>query len=144
MRRHDVLQDQWTRVLVSAWVRRVDAAHKAMKQQHFDFDAPIDYSKRARESDPQTSHDAAESIVPFAHRHHGVILAALVRIGEGTFEEIARAAGLTPIQTWKRLSELDEKLRCIEKTGRTRPGSSGRQCTIWRVRPQVLAAMSKG
>jgi DNA-binding HxlR family transcriptional regulator len=101
----------------------------------------IDFEKRARGTDVPTSHAAAASIETFGHLHHGKILSALRRIGDGTFYDIARATGeLSPQQVWRRLSELDEKLGLIERVKtpagelEQRRGDTGRKCCVWRLR----------
>jgi hypothetical protein len=65
----------------------------------------------ARTYDPITSHIAAAGTKNFAPEHRQRILDALKTMpnNEGTFAEIARAAGLTESQVWKRLSELERK-----------------------------------
>lgn len=100
----------------------------------------IDFTKRARTTDVDTSHEAARAAQAFGNKHHEQIVAALKRIGEGTFYDIARAADLTPQQAWRRMSELDEKLKLVERVldaeGKpvTRRGDTGRQCCVWKLR----------
>jgi len=50
----------------------------------------------------------------------------------GTFDEIAIASGLKPQQVWKRLSEM-QGLGLIFNVGTTRPGTSGRSCSVWQL-----------
>jgi len=50
----------------------------------------------------------------------------------GTFDEIAIASGLKPQQVWKRLSEM-QGLGLIFNVGTTRPGNSGRSCSVWQL-----------
>ena len=69
-----------------------------------DYIAPI---RRARRTDPATSKAAAARATEFADSHAGRILAALDRIGTGTAHEIGEAAGLTVVQTDRRLPELE-------------------------------------
>ncbi len=54
-----------------------------------------------------------------------------LRVG-GTFDEISVASGLEPQQIWKRLSEM-QGLGLIFNVGTTRPGVSGRLCSVWQL-----------
>lgn len=56
----------------------------------------------------------------------------------GTFDETASITGLKPQQVWKRYSEM-EKLELIFNVGTTRPGTSGRACSVWQLCPPVKA-----
>lgn len=62
--------------------------------------------RRARRTDPESSHAAALKAARFADSHAGRILAALEVICTGTAEEIARQAGLTVVQVDRRAVEL--------------------------------------
>lgn len=87
----------------------------------------------ARRSDPQTSRDAAASMTG-AHlsRQQGQILELVREWGDITAAEIARATGHTIQQSVaaRRLTDLRD-LGLIEDTGVTRPGNTGRMCTVW-------------
>jgi hypothetical protein len=50
----------------------------------------------------------------------------------GTFDEISIASNLKPQQVWKRLSEM-QGLGLIFNVGTTRPGASGRSCSVWQL-----------
>jgi predicted ArsR family transcriptional regulator len=93
----------------------------------------IDFTMRARKSDPQTSHDAAGRAGEFAGQHHAIILGDLMTRGPGTIHELAERTGLDHVAVARRMSEL-ETLRTVETTGETRPGPSGRHCREWRAR----------
>ena len=89
-----------------------------------------------RNSDPPTSHAAAEAIrgKPCAN-HRLLILGVMWR--PMTQYEIAKCTGLDRYQVNKRLSELardnpDTGYQAeIEDTGTMRPGESGRDCIVW-------------
>lgn len=85
--------------------------------------------RRARASDPETSHAAAR-MVTFDHAHYGAILGAL-SWGEATIYDIAIRSGLTHVQVARRLPEMQEK-RLVCPTGETAVGPTGRQCRVWR------------
>ncbi len=52
----------------------------------------------------------------------------------GTFEEIAKAANIEPVNVWKRLNEMIT-LKMLVNTGETRPTSSGRKAMVRKVNP---------
>lgn len=58
------------------------------------------------------------------------IFEALVAIGNGHYEDIAYAAGIEPVQCWKRLSEL-LKDGIIHRTGERKMLSSNRVGFVW-------------
>jgi hypothetical protein len=68
------------------------------------FDLP-----RARNTDPATSHAAADRAVKFAGTHAERILAALKAVGTGTPVSISEKTGLTIVQIDRRLHELEKK-----------------------------------
>jgi hypothetical protein len=85
----------------------------------------------ARSTDPDTSHIAAaaqrgktkrESAIWHALHHMGA--------GGGTGYDIARACGLTQVQVMRSMSVLERKL-WVKKTGLTKRGDSGYECTIY-------------
>jgi predicted ArsR family transcriptional regulator len=92
---------------------------------------PIDFSKRARATDPATSHAAAARAGQFAGQHHAVILGDLVTRGPGTIHELAARTGLDHVAVARRMGELGKR-GVIERTGTTRPSPSGRECDVWR------------
>ena len=94
----------------------------------------IDFDKRARGSDPQTSHDAAARVIDFAHGHYALILGALGLHREtgGTIYELAGWTGLTHVQVARRTAELHDAGRAAP-ADETRPGPSKRGCRVWRL-----------
>jgi hypothetical protein len=93
---------------------------------------PLDFSKRARRADPQTSHDAAASAGEFAHGHYALILGSLGLHGEQTIYQLAEHTGLSHVQVARRLPEMADAVPAMAKrTNRTRPSPSGRDCTVW-------------
>lgn len=85
--------------------------------------------KREHRSTSKAAHDSVKEHKSELHRK---ILEGLekLKVG-GTFEEIAKAAGLKPEQTWKRLSELGDKIYTV---GITRTLSSGRKGLVWQLK----------
>ena len=94
---------------------------------------PPSAQKLARNSDPQTSHKAAQHVSVFANNHHKRIYEALQTMKDGTFYEIADRCGLQPPSVWRRLNEM-EKDGLIQPTGEERRGPTGRMCRVWRAR----------
>lgn len=84
----------------------------------------------ARNSDPITSHMAAESARDLRARHHRIILRTLADRPLGK-SGIAAKSELTEYQVSKRLCEL-ERAGLIEPTGRIVPSASGRGEREWR------------
>jgi hypothetical protein len=85
---------------------------------------------RSRNTDPHTSHAAAERVGEFSHVHFGLILAAL-RSRPGTIYEIGRRAGLSHVQVARRMPEL-EGLGRVAANG-TALGPTGRACRVWQL-----------
>lgn len=90
----------------------------------------IDFTKRARGSDPETSHQAAARVVDFAHGHFALILGSLKVHGPQTIHELSEHTGLDHVAIARRTAELHDAGR-IEPTGATRPSPKGRQCREW-------------
>jgi hypothetical protein len=91
----------------------------------------IDFSKRARSSDPETSHAAARKAVNFAHGHYAKIIGALKLFGPQTIYELAANTGLTHVQVARRMPELSE---VVCRTEETRPSPTGNPCRVWRLK----------
>jgi predicted Rossmann fold nucleotide-binding protein DprA/Smf involved in DNA uptake len=89
----------------------------------------IDWTRRVRLTDPDTSVQAAKRAKSLSSDHAIKILAALQQ-GAGTFYEIADRSGLRPDQVWRRLGEL-ERQGLARTIGEPRPGPSGRFCRVW-------------
>ena len=94
----------------------------------------------ARNSDPQTSHEAAERVPSFRAKHEAAIFGALHEAGDkgGTYKEIASFCGLEPVQVNRRLAGMCDRglierneLGCeyltpiFEKRG---------GCCVWRIK----------
>jgi hypothetical protein len=82
---------------------------------------------------PLTSILAHESVKDAKAAMYVKIIAGLekLKVG-GTFYEISKVSSLKTEQIWKRLSEM-QGLGLIYNVGITRPGDSGRQCTVWQI-----------
>lgn len=65
-----------------------------------------DALRRARATDPATSHQAAQGAAAFAGSHCDRIVAAVQQLGEATAAEIGAACGLTVVQVDRRRKEL--------------------------------------
>ena len=91
----------------------------------------------ARESDPPTSHDAADHHDGLSAQRR-MVLAALADKGHATaYELLCHLATYRPIVPQqsviaRRLTDLHE-LGLVEDTGTTRPGSSKRRLIVWRI-----------
>lgn len=94
-------------------------------------DLQPDLFARARRSDPETSHAAAER-VNFAAAHYRAISGALAGC-EATIYQIASLTGLSHVQVARRLPEMQEA-GIAEPTGTTAAGPTGRQCRLWRAK----------
>lgn len=85
---------------------------------------------KKRTTIPSTSRSAHESVKEHKSVMYDKITTGLMRLKVGgTFEEIAKAAGLKPDQTWKRISEMIEMGK-VYNVGVTRPTSSGRKAMV--------------
>lgn len=91
-----------------------------------------DARRRARRTDPHTSHAAAEQAGSIANQHQKIIWEYLDAIfpRSAIVDEIAKGTKLTPYQASKRMKELSEANR-IRWTGDTRKGKSGRAQRCW-------------
>lgn len=85
----------------------------------------------ARNSDPGTSHAAADAAHELQARHHRIILTALREHGPAGKDRLAALTCLTGVQVCRRLSELDS-LGLAKPTGKTVKSTSGRQEREWR------------
>ena len=86
-----------------------------------------------RESDPETSKDAAESMVETAANHRQQILNFLGGHGPATGDAIDEALGWKHATANRRLPELRAQGRVVMTT-ETAPTRSGRQARIWELR----------
>ncbi len=83
----------------------------------------------ARNSDPITSHAAADQAQAMRHAHHTAILGAL-RTGAMGKDEIAHFTALNGVQVCRRLPGL-QALGLVRPTGRTVRSDTGRQEREW-------------
>lgn len=84
----------------------------------------------ARNSDPQTSHAAAESARDMALQHYDMIVTVLRVHGPAGKDGIARRTGLTGVAVARRMSEL-ERLGRARTTGNLVESNSGRSEREW-------------
>jgi predicted transcriptional regulator len=85
----------------------------------------------SKRKNPETSKAAFKSLDPDKlNERYTLILEALAKIKEGTFEEISRAAKLNKSVVWKRLSELAAS-NLIYRPGNKRKLKSGREGYTW-------------
>lgn len=82
----------------------------------------------ARNSDPDTSHEAAESIEQT--RMESMVYHALVMMGPATSSEIAASMNLARDSVSPRMAVLVDK-HMVVNTGIKRPGPSGRRQIVW-------------
>lgn len=94
----------------------------------------IDFSARARRTDPATSHDAAEKASKFAHGHHLKIRNFLDGISPRSahYIDIAEATGLDRHAVARRLKEIFDA-GLIEKAG-VGHLPNGNKATMWRAK----------
>lgn len=67
--------------------------------------------RRARATDPETSHQAAEGASAFVGSHCSRILKALHRVANATPHELTTTTALTVVQIDRRLPELEREGR---------------------------------
>lgn len=94
----------------------------------------LDEPRRARVSDPHTSHLAAESVRELARYHARQILDCLQSHGPLGKDGIAARTGMDGVQVARRTTEL-ERLGLIATTGRTVHSLSGRPEREWHIAP---------
>ena len=82
---------------------------------------------RVRNTDPDTSHAAADQAAELATKHHGIIMVALETTG--TIYDIAARTDLDHNAVARRMSEL-ERLDLAYPEGQKK-GASGRMCRVW-------------
>ena len=85
---------------------------------------------RARTTDPETSHDAAESMYDEATAQREHIHQWLIVHGGMTADGLDQALGLRVTSAGRRLSELEASGE-VRKTDRKDVTRSGRYATIW-------------
>jgi len=92
------------------------------------------FEPRARNSDPVTSHQAAESMMGEAQGQRANILAALTMFGPMTADELDEKLDLRDTSAGRRLPELAE-MGLVERLKDMRRTRSNRQAHIWRALP---------
>ena len=93
---------------------------------------PMPNFPRVRKDDPETSHQAAESIKPVANKHYKIIHECLEEHGALGKDGIAHHTNLDSNQVARRLNEM-LKIGLIKLTGRTVKSNSGREEREWTV-----------
>jgi len=92
----------------------------------------FDQGKSARRDDVDTSHEAAESMVGTARKHHFLIMDVMMqtdgarRPGRWSAEEIADATSIDYVAVGKRMCELRRK-QLIHRTDEKHQNRSGRK-----------------
>lgn len=94
----------------------------------------LDFSKRARLTDPLTSHTAAARAGEFAKEHHKLIYDSLLSVGPSTTHDLAAVLPLGQVAIARRMKELEDAGK-VERTWMVRPSPSGRPCTVWKAIP---------
>ena len=82
---------------------------------------------RVRNTDPATSHMAADQAAELATKHHLIIIVALE--SPGTIYDIADRTDLDHNAVARRMSEL-ERMDLVYTDGQKK-GASGRMCRVW-------------
>jgi len=108
-----------------------------MIQDDDQFDLFLPSEAHARNTDPETSHEAAEEISGNqATRMEYEVLACLRRFPGGlTMHEICHLTGLR----WNTASPRIKPLRLkglVEDSGDRREGPVGRRCIVWKATPK--------
>lgn len=85
----------------------------------------------ARNTDPVTSHMAAQRVREFMASHQGQILTALNSYGPMTVDQIAAQAGLQSQAVNKRLPEMQRRGLTVPVDVELRPSASGRMARVW-------------
>lgn len=86
-----------------------------------------------KKNNPETSNEAFRSLTPdMITKHHNKIIIALRKLGEATYEEIARAVKMERHQVGRRLSEL-EREQIVYKPGNKKSTKSGRHAFVYRL-----------
>ena len=91
-------------------------------------DLPLFNRALARTTDPGTSHAAAASVN--VSEMESVVLDAIRALGDATSWEVSRHVGIERVTVSPRFKPLEVK-GLIRRTGKTRPGESGRQSQVW-------------
>ena len=106
---------------------KLDDIHFGSAVKNF-FGLPI--FGRARNSDPVTSHQAADQVTTTS-KHFQIIHLALIEHGPMGKDEIAHFTDLEPNAVARRLPEL-QKLGLVMLTGKTVQSNAGRKERQWK------------
>ena len=105
-------------------------------------DAAVSPRRKARVTDPSTSHRAALAAYPRAGSQRERILRAIAESLAGlTYDEATLATGIVGVSTSTRISELAVG-GWIERAGE-RTTSAGGTAVVWKATAKALAALSK-
>lgn len=97
------------------------------------------FAPAARNTDPATSHTAAQHAAVTAGTHRALALRVLARYDEGLTDfELAARTNLQQTSIGKRRGEL-VAMGYVERTAHTRPAPSGSPAIVWRITPRGLA-----
>ncbi len=98
-------------------------------QLHIDFERT-----HARATDPETSHQAARSVVGVAEAQCAEIRAVLEKHGPQTAESAADHCSLDKVQIGRRFSDL-HAAGWIRRNGEKRKIKTGRKACVWELVP---------
>ena len=101
-----------------------------MKIKDFFNNHALEFFPRARNEDPITSFEAADSIKNVVPKHHKIIHDCLEINGPLGKDGIAKATGLASNQIARRLNEM-QVIGLISLTGKTVKSNSGRNEREW-------------
>lgn len=89
----------------------------------------------SRASDPSTSREAAQRVLPVKARHEAAIYGSIVNAGQrgATMKEIAAATGLTEVQVGRRLGNMGERRLIARNEMAPQHFESRSGCAIWRL-----------
>lgn len=90
----------------------------------------------ARTADPETSHEAAESMARVAHGQRLQIVQYLIANGPRTADELDEALDLRPTSAGRRLPEL-QSVGLAWPLDETRPTRWGRAARLWQASLEV-------
>lgn len=94
-------------------------------------DLIVNTRRLARNTDPETSHMAAQRVREFAVTHQGDILRILSLKGPMTVDQIANESGLPSQAVNKRLPEMQRLGLAMPINGMLRLSASGRMARVW-------------
>lgn len=95
----------------------------------------------ARNTDPETSHQAARRVLSTKANDQALVLRILADVTDATDFEIAQIAGRQQTSLGKRRGELRDA-GLVEFAGFTRPSPSGSPARVWKITPAGIEAAS--